>query len=65
MCRANNANGQTVVRGFGKLWEQPLSKVIEAGRDVPAQEDEKKPSIRAQLKAGQPNQEANPKKAAR
>ena len=65
MFQANNANGQTVVRGFGKLWEQPLSKVIEAGRHPPALEAEKKPSVRAKIKAGQPKQAGQPKKAAR
>lgn len=65
MFKENNANAQTVVRGFGKLWEQPLSKAMEAGREAPAPEPEKKPSVRKRLKDGQPKQEARPKKPAR
>lgn len=65
MFQANNANEQTVVRGFGKLWEQPLSMVMEAGRDVPAQEAKEKPSVRAQLQTDKTKQDAKPKQAAR
>ena len=55
MFRDNNANGRTVVRGFGKEWEQTLAKVLEA----PARDDaEQKVSVLGQLKAERPQREA-------
>lgn len=58
MFRENNANGKTVVRGFGKQWEQPLSRVMEAGHDATAYTTVQKPSVLGQLKAERPQQEA-------
>jgi len=62
MFRDNNANGKTVVRGFGKLWEQPLAQVMEVGR-LPL--DAGKPSIHEQLKTVQPMQVAPAEKSYR
>ncbi len=45
MFRENGALGQTVVRGFGDRWEQPLSAVL-----TDLQKAGKKPSLRQQLK---------------
>jgi hypothetical protein len=60
MFRENNANGNTVVRGFGKDWEQPLSKALDASSCHAV----RKPSVLGQLKAERP-QEARPPKATR
>lgn len=62
MFRENNADGGTVVRGFGDTWEQPLSAVLPFDRDAPKTE---KPSVLSQLKTGQAKQEETPKKAVR
>lgn len=44
MFKANGARDMTLVRGFGAVWEQPLSAIL-----PPQREAEKKPSVRAQL----------------
>lgn len=62
MFQQNGARDQTVIRGFGKLREQPLAGAIKAGRTPPTQTE--RPSLRDQLKA-MPTQEARPKKSAR
>ena len=33
MFNENHANGDTVVRGFGRAWEQPLSNIITERND--------------------------------
>lgn len=45
MFRENGALADTVVRGFGERWEQPLSDIFTDMR-----ESEQKPSVREQLK---------------
>lgn len=45
MFKENGALGQTVIRGFGDCWEQPLSGIF-----TDLQEPEKKASVRGQLK---------------
>ena len=45
MFRKNGALADTVIRGFGKRWEQPLSDIFTDMR-----EKEQKPSVREQLK---------------
>lgn len=59
MFRENNANGKTVVRGFGSVWEQALSKVLEA----PARDAEQRASVLGQLKAERPPQAVQQSKA--
>lgn len=54
----SGANGGTIIRGFGKPWEQPLSNVLGCVGKA-------KPSVRAQPQTAQPKQEAKPKKDAR
>lgn len=62
MLRENGANDKTVVRGFGKAWEQPLSKAL-GGGDSPGRGE--KPSVRAQLKATPSKREPKPKTTVR
>ena len=45
MFAENGALPQTVIRGFGNRWEQPLSSII-----YPAQQAERRPSVLGQLK---------------
>lgn len=45
MFRENGALADTVIRGFGKRWEQPMCDIFPDLRDR-----ERKPSVRAQLK---------------
>lgn len=49
MFSANGAQDKTVVRAFGKHWEQPLSSILH-----PASEREKRASLRQQLKENAP-----------
>lgn len=39
MFRANNANDNTIVRGFGRRWEQPLSDIITKNKEVDIMSD--------------------------
>lgn len=61
MFQKNGANENTLVRGCGREWEQPLAKVLEA----PARDVGQKPSVVDQLKTERPQQEARQPKAAR
>lgn len=45
MFSANGARDQTLIRGFGDVWELPLASIL-----YPDRETERKPSLRAQLK---------------
>ena len=55
MFRENGATAETVVRAFGKRWEQPLFAIL---KSVP--EPEHKPSVKEQLRQ-KPEQNARPK----
>ena len=55
MFRENGATAETVVRAFGKRWEQPLFAIL---KSVP--EPEHKPSVKEQLMQ-KPEQNARPK----
>ncbi|MBQ2662933.1 MAG: hypothetical protein IJG16_02170 [Clostridia bacterium] len=41
MFNNNNANGKTVVRGFGKRWEQPLADILENHKEIKKMADKK------------------------
>ena len=55
MFRENGAGAETVVRAFGKRWEQPLFAILNA-----PPEREQKPSVKERLKQ-KPEQHARPK----
>lgn len=59
MFRENGAAAETVVRAFGKHWEQPLFSILNS---MP--EPEHKPSVKEQLKQ-KPEQNARPKQTSK
>ena len=59
MFRENGAAAETIVRAFGKRWEQPLFAILNS---VP--EPEHKPSVKEQLRQ-KPEQNARPKQTSK